>query len=259
MLRFVRAYEQGTWSGASFDWLDERVDGAVELVATRATDGATLAIEHTVIQPHPKEKEDFARFRRSSLGKDDRDPSIEIPQSFLYVNIPIGTLHPGQDWDAVADVVRECIRAHKNSIPEGRSELLCRVNGTVIQLQVQLVRDLRQNSCRTIIRRYGNFDLSATVRTALENKLPKLVATVAQKHLLMLERDQWQLSHESVAAEIEGLRSDFPLLQSVDEIWIAETHDNGAIVLFEPVVHGRRYAPVYTFHGETLLHASRGY
>ena len=69
----------------------------------------------------------------------------------------------------------------------------------------------------------------------------------------MLERDQWHVDHAAIAAELECLRCDFPLLASVDEIWIAETHDNRHIVLFDLVRPNRRYAPVYTFAGERLL------
>lgn len=64
LTRFLRAYEAGSWANASLDWVDERLDSAVELVATRSSDGATLAIEHTVIQPHSREKADL-RHRRS--------------------------------------------------------------------------------------------------------------------------------------------------------------------------------------------------
>ena len=46
------------------DWVDEHENGAVELIA-RKSDGTTLAIEHTLIQPYPLEKEDFARFDRA--------------------------------------------------------------------------------------------------------------------------------------------------------------------------------------------------
>ena len=85
--RFLRAYEHGSWTDAELDWLDEHQDGAVELVAKRRSDGVTLAIEHTVIQPHPQEKEDFARFKRT-FPADIRDPSLEIPHGFLYVDVP---------------------------------------------------------------------------------------------------------------------------------------------------------------------------
>ena len=56
--RFISAYEEGTWAEADCDWVDEREDGAVELIAKK-NNGATLAIEHTLIQPYPHEKEDL--------------------------------------------------------------------------------------------------------------------------------------------------------------------------------------------------------
>lgn len=56
--RFLSVYENDTWADSRRDWVDEREDGAVELIATRKGDSATLAIEHTVIQPYPREKED---------------------------------------------------------------------------------------------------------------------------------------------------------------------------------------------------------
>src|SRR5436190_19906602 len=92
--RFLRAYEQGDWADAEFDWVDEHQDGAVELVARRPSDGVTLAIEHTVIQPRPEEKEDFAMFSRS-FPADISDPSLEIPHAFLFVDVPFGALQKG--------------------------------------------------------------------------------------------------------------------------------------------------------------------
>lgn len=250
--RFISVYQNDTWAEADLDWVDEREDGAVELLATRGSDGATLAIEHTLIQPYPREKEDFARFQRVFLHS-GRDVSLEIPEAVLYVNVPGGTLQPGDDWDAVAEAVYDCIRRSKQTLPEGRSDLSCFIaGGKTIILQIRL-QPIPGHDGQTIIRRYGPFDLSATIRTALGNKLPKLVATKADKRILMLERDQWHVDHTAIAAELECLRGDFPLLASVDEIWIAESHDNGHIILFDPVRPDLRYDPVYTFSGERLL------
>lgn len=124
--RFISVYEGGTWTAANCDWVDERKDGAVELVATRKSDGATLAIEHTLIQPYPREKEDFTRFKSAFLcGR--RDRSLEIPETVLYVDVPGGTLQPGADWNAIADAVRGCIRCRKWTLPEGRYGPLIRV------------------------------------------------------------------------------------------------------------------------------------
>jgi hypothetical protein len=258
LTRFLLAYEKGTWADAKLDWVDERLDGAVELVATRQSDGSTLAIEQTVIQPHPREKEDFARFDRAftaHLG----DPSLRLTDSFLYVDIPMDTLQRGEDWPAVAREVCDCIRGKKESIPEGWSELRCvTTTGRELVLQTRRIKDPGAKEYLTIIRRYGDFDLPTTVRTALETKLPKLAGTSAQRRLLMLERDQWHVDHSAIAEQLVAQRLDLPLLASVDEIWIAETHDNRHTVLFDPVLPGKGYAPVYTFNGDEL-HRSPGY
>src|ERR1700681_953966 len=97
--RFISVYQNDTWSDAHCDWVDEREDRAVELLATRSSDRATLAIEHTLIQPYSREKEDFARFERA-FRRGGRDPSLEISEAVLYVDVPGGTLQPGDDWDA---------------------------------------------------------------------------------------------------------------------------------------------------------------
>jgi hypothetical protein len=251
--RFLTVYDQGDWNDPEADWVDERVDGAVEVVAKRKRDGATLAIEHTIIQPHPQEKEDFAKFGRA-FEPANRDPSLQRPDSYIYVDVPIGTLQKGEDWRAVVRDVCECIRSNKNSLPEGRSQLHCVTAAErEIMLQVELVRDLGTKEPRTLIRRYGVFDLAATIRTAFTTKLPKLVGTPASRRLLMFERDQWHVDHTAIAAEVKVQRADFPQLASVDEIWIAETHDNRRYVLFEPLQPGRPYSPVYSFHEDILL------
>jgi hypothetical protein len=249
--RFLRAYEHGSWSDAALDWLDERQDGAVELVATRHADGVTLAIEHTIVQPHPQEKEDFAKFVRTFPHNID-DPSLEVESGFLYVNVPLGALQRGSDWKAVAQSVLDSIRRDKDSIPEGDSELGCLCGSREFVLKTRLVKDRSSRKGKTIIRRYGDFDLAGTVRTALATKLPKLVRTPAMRRLLMLERDQWQLDPVALAKEVELCRPEFPTMASVDEFWIAETHEDRRIALFEPVLPGRGYAPVYFFVGDKL-------
>jgi hypothetical protein len=249
--RFISVYENDSWANADCDWIDERQDGAVELIATRKSDRTTLAIEHTVIQPYGREKEDFARFDRA-FTPGAADGSLDVPGAILYIDLPAGTLRPGDDWNTIADSVRECIRAKKQTLPEGYSRLQCPLtDGRTAELQV-LRQSTPGDKGQTIIRRYGPFDLASTVRTALEKKLPKLLATKTNKHLLMLERDQWHVNHTAIRAELERFRGPFPLLASA-EIWIAETHENRRIVLFDPVLPGRAYDPVFTFVGDVLL------
>jgi hypothetical protein len=89
--RFPSAYENHSWADAKIDWLDERIDGAVEAIATRQSDGKTLAIEHTIIQPFVGEKEDFAFFEAAFL-KIQQDTTLPVPQRWIRVFIPVGIL-----------------------------------------------------------------------------------------------------------------------------------------------------------------------
>jgi hypothetical protein len=64
---FLSAYEDLSWADADKDWVDRRVDGGVEMLATRKSDGKTLAIEHTLIQPFVGDIDDFKFFRAGFL------------------------------------------------------------------------------------------------------------------------------------------------------------------------------------------------
>jgi hypothetical protein len=66
-------------------------------------------------------------------------------------------------------------------------------------------------------------NLGEVIDRALRKKLPKLVNTVADKHILLLERQHMNLYPESMLDEIEKRRPSFPDLAHVDEIWILET------------------------------------
>jgi hypothetical protein len=78
-------------------------------------------------------------------------------------------------------------------------------------------------------------DLDKVVEKALRRKVPKLVNTNADRHILLLERDQFPLHPKLIFAEIERQRPKFPLLERVDEIWEVETvfYKQGGYVGFE--------------------------
>lgn len=244
-------YERDAWRAAELDWVDERIDGAVELVATRMSDGATLAIEHTVIQPNPNEKEDFAKFAKAFLPGES-DPSLVVPGRYTYVDVPLGTLKKGMNWKALAAEVLAFIRAKKESFPEDRFIAMCPVSsGPDVPLQVHFVPDPGEPG-RTLIRRYGDFDLTGSVKKALADKLPKLTSTPATKRILMFARDQFTLPNDAISLELERLRPTFPLLSKIDEVWIVEVFDNGETICFEPARTDGKYSPTYCFAGTTL-------
>jgi len=52
-------------------------DGAPEIHATRRSDGKTLVIEHTLIQPFDAHKQEFARLQ--GLRSIEQDQSLVVP------------------------------------------------------------------------------------------------------------------------------------------------------------------------------------
>jgi len=70
--------------------LDQRIDGAVEALVTRS-DGATMAIEHTLIEPFVGDKRDMAAFEKD-LRKIEDDKSLIIPDHGVIVYVPVGVL-----------------------------------------------------------------------------------------------------------------------------------------------------------------------
>jgi hypothetical protein len=87
---FLSGYEGGLWQDAGCDWVEEKQDGAVEVIATRA-DGATIAIEHTILQPFVGEKRDSVEFMEA-FGRFEKNPDLVLPERLLTVNVRVGAI-----------------------------------------------------------------------------------------------------------------------------------------------------------------------
>lgn len=238
--RFLSAYEDFSWSKAAIQWLDEEKDGAVEALATRP-DGRTLAVEHTIIEPFSAEKEDFAFFSKAFLDI-ERDSSLVVPERWIETLVPVGILR-GQrkpaDRAAMVQGVHDWLRANRLGLPGGFSEhkVPIRVSGGrsyEIQIYVR-VTPIPGKGSLTVRRQQMEDTLNDVIQRALVRKLPKLVQTKADKHVLILERQHMNLFPSRILQEIEAQRSRFPELASVDEIWILETmfYDREGYLRFE--------------------------
>ncbi len=87
---FVSAYEDCAWKNSCIDWLDRVTDGAVEALITR-TDGKSLAIEHTLIEPFVGERTDLERFKNFFLCIED-DPALCQADRIVYIYVPCDAL-----------------------------------------------------------------------------------------------------------------------------------------------------------------------
>lgn len=191
--QFLSAYETGSWETATLVKPDaiDRKNPAVDQLAERESDGKKLAIEHTIIEPFEKEKEDFASFSKADFASIEKDQSLSVPGLWIEVFVPVGTLHhqPLNARRAIVGSVHDWLRANRLSLREGMAQHRCRVSGNTspseITLTVRVVRLSRHSNTGPSIvhvrRQQVDTNLGCVVEKALKKKLPKLVNTPADK------------------------------------------------------------------------------
>lgn len=245
--RFLSAFEDYSWANAKIDWLDERIDGAVEVLATRKSDAKTLAIEHTIIEPFVGDKEDFAFFENAFLGIED-DESLVVPGRWIRVFLPVGTLRgrgKRSTRDAIVEAVHTWLKTNRASLPNGFSEHRCATSGNSdkdtrnVTLYVRVV-PLPGPGKLHVRRQQMQDNLDEVIEKALKKKLPKLIQTNADRRILILERQHPNLYPSRMLEEIEKRKVAFPDLARVDEIWILETmsYEREAYLRFERFENG---------------------
>jgi hypothetical protein len=257
----VSAYENFAWRDSHICWLDQEQDGAVEALITRS-DGETMAIEHTLIEPFVGDKSDFAAFDQS-LAALRNDQSLAVPNAGIEVYVPVGTMD-GQKpakRTLIVQSIRAWISANRLLLREGNHQYECDVPGeSQIKLTVNFKpwRTARPSPGILIVGRQQILnDLDRVVEKALRRKLPKLVNTKAGRHVLLLERDQFTFHPELIFAELERQRSSFSLLDQVDEIWEVETvfYKQGGHVGFELPQGDRLLATMHFRNGILTGHS----
>lgn len=224
----LSACDNGAWQHAYLDWVEEKKDGAVEVIATLPC-GSQLALEHTLIQPFVGEKFDSEVFMRA-FGRIDKNPALMLSERYLEVVIPVNAIPRGYNWDEVGQDLLEWLLANHTAAPqEGESShvVLAAVsskNGPLALRITLCTMHLPEmaGSCR-IVRDKMPADLETVVEKALQTKIPKLVATATHKRILLLERDQIAFGNNEIYRQIVKHAPAFPDLARIDEIWIANT------------------------------------
>jgi len=224
----LSAYENDTWKGSSLDWVEEKQDGAVEVIATRA-DGKTLALEHTLIQPFVGEKFDSEAFIKA-FGRIEKNPALVLPERSLDVIIPVYAIPKGYNWDEVGkDLLAWLVVNHAGVPKEGQVEYTVPAganskNGPLllkVTLRTMSLPGMAGNCLISRDKMPG--DIETVVEKALRTKIPKLVNTAADKRILLLEREQIGLGDNQVYGEVVKLAPKFPDLAKIDELWLANT------------------------------------
>jgi hypothetical protein len=193
---FVSAYENFAWADSRIDPLDEEMDGAIDALITRA-DGQTIAIEHTLIEPFVGDKLDSTVFEQAIRRRIEDDKSLAVPNAGIVVYVPVGILD-GQKpakRDVIVESIHSWIANNRVNLREGTCRYLCDVPGmppVALTVKRNTFAPPRPHPGSMLVRRQQvTNDLDKVIEKALRKKLPKLVNTKADRHVLFLERDQF--------------------------------------------------------------------
>jgi hypothetical protein len=220
---FLSGYASGAWKDASLNWIEETQENAVEVVATSST-GKTLALEHTLIELFAGEKYDSTIFVEAFETRIEKNPDIIIPGRALDVMIPVGALVGVKDRDDAGDRLLAWIKANHTDIPVGESQATIVLgNGVNLTIRFRNVPTGNETGYCWL----GRYDKPKTfdkiVEKAVKRKVPKLIRTQADVHILLLQREHSSMSDTELRDELEKLTLAYPDVAKVEEIWYANT------------------------------------
>jgi len=142
-----------------------------------------------------------------AFGRIEKNPDLTIRDRSLTVVIAVAAIPVGYKWDAVGEDLLTWLKAnHQVSPKEGESKHVVQVGGSSklgpLSLEIWLqTMHLPDNPGATMISR-GPMpkNLGEIVEKALGDKLPKLVATTADKRVLLVERQHISLGDTRILA-----------------------------------------------------------
>lgn len=220
---FLSGYDNGAWKDASLNWIEETQENAVEVIATSST-GKTLALEHTLIELFTGEKYDSTIFVEAFETRIEKNPDLIIPGRALDVMIPVGALVAVKDRDDTGERLLAWMKSNHGNIPVGDSQATV-VLGNGVNLTVKFRNVSTDND--TGYCWLGRCDKPKTfdkvVEEAVKRKVPKLVHTQADVHILLLQREHISMSDTGLRNELEKLTLSYPDIAKVEEIWYANT------------------------------------
>ena len=212
----------------------ERQEPAIDAIAEDERK-KTTAIEHTLVQPFEGQRADDQPFN-VVFERIHKDKSLLVPGRLIELWSPAFAIPAGVDWNQVGDKVCEWFRATASTFPpDGESSYTVPDLAFDLTLRVQTMEIPGTPgvvSPGRIMPKDRPF--ADVIRKALTDKLPKLVAASADRHILLLEDSSMALGLVQVAGELDSCRDDFPQLKDVDAVWICKTAtwDNSRVVWF---------------------------
>jgi len=201
----------------------ERKEKAVEAIAVDKN-AHHLAIEHTLIQPFEGKMSDDIPFL-TVFEQLRTDPSLRVPNRFIDVLVPAFSIPKGIEWKDVAQKVREWFLSARNTFP-AEGETWHKIPNLSFELKVLVqTMELRETRGTLVVGRLlpPGEPFEKVLLKALTNKVPKLVAAPADKHILLFEDDGTAIGFTKITKGIDDSVDDFPDLKKVDGVWVVHT------------------------------------
>jgi hypothetical protein len=203
--------------------LEEHKAKAVEAVAI-TENGRTLAIEHTYIEPFQGQRTDDIPFL-TAFEHLQKNPSLKLPNRFIDIFVPAFAVQKGPDWKDVAARVRQWfVETAKNFPAEGYTTYSIPGCGFELNVQVETF-ELPDSDGVLVVGRIlpGGNPFDAVLDKAVAQKVPKLIATPADKHILLLEDGGTAIGFAKIGMGLDARVEKFQELKKVDAVWAIHT------------------------------------
>jgi hypothetical protein len=207
------------------NWPDEidRNRKAIDAVAKDGT--ATLGIEHTLLQPFLGEKQDSSIFKET-FGPLDQRADLILPNYHVDLILLPHAIAKGFDWSRVGPAVEAWYLSEQHALPLGKSNHQVPISPVVLFIAVD--KAYLPGPGSFLVQRFMPADsLEAVISTALARKIPKLISTLVDSRVLLLEQDSPVRCWTDVGESLRRLERECPDLDKVDEIWVIRTYALG--------------------------------
>jgi len=222
---FLKAYSAFNGTNYSIERCPDEINRATPAIDAVASNelGASIAVEHTLVEPFLAEREDTDRFLRvfSQL-----EGNYVLMRAGHNVNIVarIGSIQKGVKWQKVGESVCEHLSLRIPVLQEGSTCELIPGLGFPFEVTLRIwPHDPRERDHVWVSRFLSETSLEAVVRKSLGKKLPKLISEDAQKRILLFEKEHPAWGWNDIGAALDKLSGEIPQLQLIEEVWVAET------------------------------------
>ena len=221
---FLSGYAKATGTGfVRIDPTDERVRNrpAVDAVATDKF-GKAVAVEHTVLQPFPGQKKALQGTLEKVFEPLKRQP---VPGRNIMITVPDYSVRGRRVKAQLAAEVRTWFEGAKKSFPHGWSYHVIPVLDTEVHMVVERVEMDADRGVISIMYAHPRMkeQFGEAVLRSLEKKIQKLVDAVADRKILLFQREWLAYSKRHLDGALDLLAPRFPGLGQVDEIWLVDS------------------------------------